>query len=202
MIGDIPAHQLIPATPFTNISLDLLGPYTIRGMVNKRSAMKIWGLIIVCQNTRAVKLMPVAGYNTANFLLAFNKFIADHGTPARVVSDLGTQLEKTSKQLKMKVVSSPTDINWDEIKGTVAKSGIEWTLVQPGCQWRNGIAERQVATLKQSLSHVIATRQDINWVEIETFMAQAANITTQRPLGARSFSETTDISHHRFTPRP
>ena len=99
LMADIPKHQLVPCPPFTNISLDFLGPYKVRGLGNQRARIKVYGLVVVCQNVRAVKLLAVPGYDTYSFLLAYARFTADHGPPARVVSDRGTQLVKAGKMV-------------------------------------------------------------------------------------------------------
>jgi hypothetical protein len=71
LMSDIPEHQLLPCPPFTNISLDFLGPFKVRGLGNQRARIKVYGLVIVCQNVRAVKLLAVPGYDTHSFLLAY-----------------------------------------------------------------------------------------------------------------------------------
>ena len=74
---------------FTHVSIYFLGPYEVRGVANKHAKVKVYGLVIVCQNTRAVKLLAVPGYDTYSFLLAYVRFTSDHGSPRLVVSDLG-----------------------------------------------------------------------------------------------------------------
>ena len=70
-MADIPAHQLKPCPPFTYISLDFAGPYKVKAMGNSRAYVKSWGLVIVCQNTRAIRMYATAGYSTDDFLTAF-----------------------------------------------------------------------------------------------------------------------------------
>ena len=94
LMADLPLHQTVPCPPFTHVSLDFLGPYLVRGLGNQRARIKVYGLVIVCQNVRAVKLYAVPGYDTYSFLLAYTRFVADHNAPALVVSDRGSQLVK------------------------------------------------------------------------------------------------------------
>ena len=54
IMSDIPDHQLVPCPPFTFISVDFAGPYRAKAMGNSRSFIKTWGLVIICQNTRAI----------------------------------------------------------------------------------------------------------------------------------------------------
>ena len=100
VMGDIPEHQLMPCYTFTNVSLDFLGPLKVKGLANQRARIKVYGLLILCQNTRALKLLPVPGYDTGSFLMAYIHFTSNYGNPALVVSDRGTQLMKASKTVE------------------------------------------------------------------------------------------------------
>merc|ERR1712082_94602 len=100
LMSDVPEHQLTPCPPFTNILVDFLGPYKVRGLGNQRARVKVYGLVVVCQNIRAVDLLVVPGYDTYSFLLTFSRFTSNFGNPALVVSDRGTQLMKDSKTVE------------------------------------------------------------------------------------------------------
>ena len=134
MMADIPRHQLIPCSPFTHVSIDFLGPYEVRGVANKRAKVKVFGLVIVCQNTRAVKLMAVPGYDTYSFLLAYVRFTSDHGSPRLVVSDRGTQLVRAGKMINEKV-DHVSRWDWKTIKDlqpSLGRSGFSWKLAASG----------------------------------------------------------------------
>ena len=94
LMADIPAHQLRPCPPFTHVSLDFAGPFSARAMGNSRAKVKIWGLVLVCQNSRAVKMLATAGYSTDDFITAYRRFTANFGNPSLVITDAGTQLKK------------------------------------------------------------------------------------------------------------
>ena len=141
LMADIPEHQLYPCPPFTYISLDFAGPYQARAMGNSRANIKCWGLVIICQNTRAVKMLATAGYSTDDFLTCYHRFTANHGCPLLVVSDAGSQLRKAGTVVEK---GDPAGLDWQRIVEGAAKSGTEWKCVEPGCQWRNGLAESAV----------------------------------------------------------
>ena len=66
-------HQLrVPSPPFTNIGIDLLGPIVVKAMVNKGARMKVWVVLFVCLNIKAISMELVPGYSTNDFLLAFS----------------------------------------------------------------------------------------------------------------------------------
>ena len=188
LMAEIPDHQLKPCPPFTNISLDFMGPFTAKGLGNQRARIKVYGLVIVCQNTRAVKLLTVPGYDTGSFLLAYKKFTNEFGTPEKIVSDQGSQLVKAGKILAVQE-SDLDKLDWKKIEEMTAKSGATWTFVEAGCQWRNGLVERQVKTLKTTLKNVLDFGQNLNIMELDTLFSSAAYIVNQRPLAVEQFNQ-------------
>ena len=45
VMADLPPHQLTPCSPFTNVSCDYMGPYKVKGIVNPRMKLKIYGAV-------------------------------------------------------------------------------------------------------------------------------------------------------------
>ena len=76
VMGKIPPERLRPAPAWSYSSLDLFGPFEIRGEANKRSRAKGYGVILNCLLSRAVHLEIVTDYGTDAFLLAIRRFIA------------------------------------------------------------------------------------------------------------------------------
>ena len=105
-MADIPEHQLYPCPPFSFVSLDFAGPFEAKAMGNSQAVIKVWGLVLVCQNTRAVKMLATAGYSTDDFLTAFTRFTSNNGNPLLVVSDAGSQLVKAGKVIERSDPSS------------------------------------------------------------------------------------------------
>ena len=68
-MGDLPKRKLDVCPPFTNVTLDLAGPITVKAMVSSRATMKVWPLVIVCLNTGAVSLLLMHKYGAEAFLL-------------------------------------------------------------------------------------------------------------------------------------
>ena len=186
LMGKIPEHQLQPCPPFTFISLDFAGPYQARAMGNSRAHIKLWGLVLICQNTRAIKMYATAGYSTDDFLTAYHRFTANHGNPVLVVSDAGTQLRKAGQVIEK---GDPASLDWNKIVQGAAKNGTEWKCIEPGCQWRNGLAEAAVKLVKSTLALTLASQASLNYAELDTLFSSVANIVNQRPIGLRSQNE-------------
>jgi len=193
-MSDIPLHQLTPCPPFSFISLDFAGPYKAKAMGNSRTYIKLWGLVIICQNTRAVKMMATAGYSTDDFLTTFRRFTANFGNPLLVVSDAGTQLRKAGQVIQQ---GDPSTLDWNRIMEGAAKNGTKWRCVEPGCQWRNGLAEAAVKLLKSSLQFTLSSQTTLNYAELDTVFSVFAEIINQWPIAIKSY---TDDDSHAITP--
>ena len=77
----------IPCPSFSNIAVDLAGPYQVFSMLKRRGTrkssgtMKVWALLAVCLNTRALRIYLVPGYSTEDFLVSWAELEADCGIP-------------------------------------------------------------------------------------------------------------------------
>ena len=99
-MAPLPRQLTIPCLVWTNVGLDLKGPFVVEKMGSGKTTkgnvgtFKCWGLIILCINTKskAVKLFVVCGYSTEEFMLAYEQFTSDHGHPVYVHYDWGSQL--------------------------------------------------------------------------------------------------------------
>ena len=186
LMADIPEHQLVPCPPFSYVSLDFAGPYLARAMGNSRAQIKVWALVLICQNTRAVKIYATAGYSTDDFLLAYRRFTSNHGNPLLVVTDAGSQLVKAGR-----IIDQQKNINldWTQIKEKAAKNGTDWKTIEPGCQWRNGLAEAAVKVVKSTLEHTLINQRTLNYAEMDTMFSSIADIVNRRPIAVQGYTE-------------
>ena len=79
--------------------VDLAGPFVCkREGASRRTrrnpgTMKVWAVLFVCLQVKAVKIYLVGGLHTEDFLLAWDSFVADHGQPAVVSKNLSLALQ-------------------------------------------------------------------------------------------------------------
>ena len=106
--------------------------------------MKVWAVLVMCLNTRALKIYLAAGYGTQDFLIAWEEFESDCGVPRRVHSDRGSQLVGAASTME------GPDYDWDAISAR-NKGQTVWTFCPSGAQWRNGAIESFVKRFKWSL---------------------------------------------------
>lgn len=91
IMENLPSERTEIVRPFTNSSVDLAGPFTVR-CTNHRSPkyIKHYVAFFVCLVTRAVHLESVADLTTEAFFAAFQRFIVGRGVSAVMWSDNAT----------------------------------------------------------------------------------------------------------------
>ena len=192
LMANIKEESLTVCRPWTYISLDFCGPYRVKGAVNKRAKMKCWIVVYCCRSTKAVCLMATCGYDTASFLLKHEEFVANHGAPASIVSDRGSQLVSAGKVLAENTSKaeqeSPGRWSWKEI--TAKNSASSWQFVPVGSQHFNGLPESTVKVLKKSLSLALHPGVELSYPELITLLAKISYSINARPLGLSTTSNT------------
>ena len=176
----IPAILQVPCPPFTNIGVDLSGPFSVKSMTNKRATMKVWVVIFLCLNTKAISMELSPGYSTDDFLIAYSSHVSVRGTPTFVHSDRGSQLVAAHKD----ICDDPLQYNWDVIASSTASQGTAWKFAPAGGQWRNGAAESFVKKFKLSFLHLYRETK-FNYAELACAVKRISNILNDRPVSVQ-----------------
>jgi hypothetical protein len=177
-MGQLPEERTKPVPQWSYISLDLFGPYPIRGEVNKRTRSRGYGVIINCLLTRAVHLDVVCDYGTASFLMALRRFMSIRGCPMKVYSDRGTQLRAADKEIKEIVAS----LDEDALTEFSSNHSFDWEFCSPNAPWQNGCSESLIKSVKKSLKIAIGN-QALTYSEFQTVLMECANLINDRPIG-------------------
>jgi hypothetical protein len=178
VMGQLPEERTKPVPQWSYISLDLFGPYPIRGEVNKRTRSRGYGVIINCLLTRAVHLDVVCDYGTASFLMALRRFMSIRGCPMKVYSDRGTQLRAADKEIKEIVAS----LDEDALTEFSSNHSFDWEFCSPNAPWQNGCSESLIKSVKKSLKIAIGN-QALTYSEFQTVLMECANLINDRPIG-------------------
>ena len=173
LMAKLKEESLSVCRPWSFVSIDFAGPVKVKGAVNSRAKMKCWIVVYVCRSTKAVCLLATCGYDTASFLLKHEEFVANHGAPASIVSDRGSQLVSAGRVLAEKESlsesESPGKWNWQKI--TSSNSASTWQFVPIGSQHFNGLPEATVKVFKMSLSLALNPGVELNYPELITLLA-------------------------------
>ena len=130
-MAELPSVLGVPCPAFSNVAVDLAGPFQVSSMLKRRGTrrgqgtMKVWGVLVMCLNTRALRIYLAPGYSTDDFLLAWAEFVSDSGVPRWVHSDRGTQLVSAAG-----TIEAP-DYDWDIISAQGGGQTV-WTFCPSG----------------------------------------------------------------------
>ena len=178
IMGKLPAERLNPAPAWSYVSIDLFGPYSIRGEANKRTRSRGYGVIFNCLLTRAVHLDVVCDYSTNSFLMALRRFISLRGCPVKMFSDRGTQLRAADKELK----EAAAGLDESVLTEFSCNNAFEWEFCSPDAPWQNGCSEGLIKSVKKALKITIG-EQVLTYTEFQTVLLECANLINERPIG-------------------
>jgi hypothetical protein len=142
--------------------------------------MKVWAVIFICLQVKAVKIYMAGGLNTEDFLLVWDSFVADFGQPLVAYSD--TNLVSAAKEGGDKG-GDLLRYDWDSIE-SYNKGKTVWEFHPAGSQFRNGAVEYFVKKFKRSLKHKFADKL-MFLLELQASFKVIASILNSRPIYAR-----------------
>jgi len=177
-MGQLPVERTKPTPAWSYVSLDLFGPYAIKGETNKRSRSKGYAVIFNCLLCRAVHIDISTDYSTASFLLVLRRFMSIRGKPIKIWSDRGSQLRAADKELKEIVAG----LNEKELIEFGGNNSFEWEFTSPSAPWQNGCSEALIKSVKRSLKISIGS-QVFSFSEMQTILFETASLVNERPIG-------------------
>ena len=184
----LPPFLSVPSPCFSYVAVDLAGPFICKkeggSKVTRRNSgtVKVWAVIFVCLQVKAVKIYLAGGLNTEDYLLVWDSFVADYGQPMVAYSDRGTNLVSAAKEGGDKGGDLPK-YDWDRIED-YNKGKTVWEFHPAGSQFRNGAVESFVKKFKRSLKHKFAEKL-MFMLELQASFKVVASILNSRPIYAR-----------------
>ena len=178
---------------FNKIAVDYFGPFWCKPPKYKETRgtkfYKIYGMAVLCQQTRAVKFYPVEGYDTKSFLTTFEIHCSVHGCPSYVLSDPMSTFISGAKIVGPDVNNpkpdEPEDPKQSEFETTLQrKYEINWDFIPPGSQWRDP-AERSIKSLKTMMQTIFNTEHNKSVLTINEYwsiFSQCSEILNRRPI--------------------
>ena len=100
--------------------------------MNKRSSLKVLGMIIVDRNSGALHVDIVMDYSASETIKTLRRFASLRGWPTRIFSDPGSQLESSSGKLGSWFQSMQEQL------GNFAADKFEWVVSPANSPWRQG----------------------------------------------------------------
>ena len=178
LMGKLPEARLKPAPAFNKVMLDLFGPYTVRGEVQKRTNGKAYGVIFTDLAMRAVHIEAVFGYDTEAFLLALSRFVSVRGWPEVIYSDPGSQLVGAERELK----EAWKSVVRQSLHKKGADNGLTWVFGPADAPWYQGAVESMVKGAKRAIKFAV-NNQRLSASEFLTVCSEVSNLLNERPIG-------------------
>ncbi|XP_040207447.1 uncharacterized protein LOC120937947 isoform X1 [Rana temporaria] len=180
-MANLPYDRLSTDPPFTNVGLDVFGPWpvVVRQTRGGRAHGKRWAIMFTCLSIRAVHIEVIESMDTPCFINAFRRFIAIRGPVKHIRSDRGTNFVGAARELQL---SSNLDVN--NIERYLSERGCTWTFNPPHSSHMGGAWERMIGIARRILDSIFLQEgsSKLTHESLTTFMAEVSAIINARPL--------------------
>ena len=183
--GYIGTERPMDGSAFNHIAMDYFGPYKAKtpkgrdGQTRSTRHYKIWGMAILCQQTRSVAIYPVEGYDVKSFMTAFSIHCDLRGTPTSILSDPMSAFKGASKTIEKKI-----DINLYQ-KELQSTFNVDWKFIPAASQHRDP-AEAQIKCIKSMMKCISSHGEQpvLSLNEYWLLFSNMAEILNRRPISA------------------
>ncbi|XP_033121877.1 uncharacterized protein LOC117120885 [Anneissia japonica] len=181
IMADLPQDRIEPGPPFTNVGLDVFGPWLINARKTRGSSVnkKRWGVIFTCLASRAIHIEIVESMDTSAFICALRRFIAIRGPIALLRCDRGTNFIGAESELDQAL----SEIDQDIVSRHLTDKGCQLEFNPLHSSHFGGVWERQIRTVRQVFNAMmleLGPRQLTH--ELLTTLAEASAIVNSRPI--------------------
>ena len=182
LMADLPPERVTQAPPFTNVGIDVFGPWPVVTRRTRGGAAKSkrWAVIFTCLAIRAVHIEVIDSLDTSSFINALRRFSAIRGPVKQLSCDCGTNFVGARNELK----TAQEEMNRDDLKAYLESNGCEWVFNPPHASHAGGAWERMIGIARRILNAMLAelpTRHLTHDV-LSTLMAEITAIINNRPL--------------------
>ena len=167
-----PSSRVKLSVPFAHTGVDYTGHYYIRD--DQGGKVKVYILIFTCFNTRAVHLEAVSSMSTAEFILAFVRFVNRYGISLAIYSDNAKSFLQAGGLIQNLLSSS-------EFEEKFRTASISHKTIPVYAAWYGAVWERMIKTVKESFAKVIG-RYTPSHSEFVTVLSDVQKVLNNRPL--------------------
>ena len=167
-MADLPADRLELSPPFTNVGVDVFGPWEVmtrrtRGGI---ASSKRWAVMFSCLSTRAVHIEVVEEMSTSSFINALRRLYALRGPAKTLRSDCGSNFKGFANL------------------SYLAQNGTTWIFNPPHASHMGGSWERMIGIARRIFNAMMLQMSNprLTHEVLVTFMAEVCAIMNARPL--------------------
>ncbi len=180
-MASLPSDRMCTDPPFTNIGLDVFGPWSIHVRRTRGGLAhdKRWAVIFTCLSVRAVHIELIESLDTSSFINALRRFLAFRGPIKQIRSDRGTNLIGACKELQI-----PSNIDDKSVQKYLVEHGCSWIFNPPHASHMGGSWERMIGMARKILDSMFLQlgHMKLTHEVLTTFMAVVTAIINARPL--------------------
>ncbi|XP_054915813.1 uncharacterized protein LOC129379188 [Poeciliopsis prolifica] len=180
-MADLPADRLSTEPPFSNIGLDVFGPWSVSARRTRggHAESKRWAILFTCLSVRAIHIEVIESLDTSSFINGLRRFLAIRGPVKHIRSDRGTNFIGASK-----VLGIPSNIDETSVQGFLSDHDCTWTFNSPHSSHMGGVWERMIGVTRRILDSMFLQMgtSKLTHEVLVTFMAEVAAIVNNRPL--------------------
>ena len=181
-MADLPTDRTETPPPFTNVGLDVFGPWIIQTRKLRGGALnsKRWGLVFTCLNSRAVHIEVLESMDTSAFICALRQFLSIRGPVVRIRCDCGSNFIGAKSELEQAL----HDMDEGPLKAYLTDQGCEWCFNPPHASHFGGVWERQIGTIRRVLDAILLElgKPQLTHELLTTLLAEVAAIVNARPI--------------------
>ncbi|XP_061891197.1 uncharacterized protein LOC133641474 isoform X1 [Entelurus aequoreus] len=180
-MADLPADRLSTEPPFTNVGLDVFGPWTVSARRTRGGLAqdKRWAVLFTCMSVRAVHIEVIESLDTSCFINALRRFLAIRGPVKLIRSDRGTNFISACKELKI-----PSNIDNTSVEKFLSDQDCRWMFNVPHASHMGGPWERMIGVARRILDAMFLQlgTSKLTHEGLSTLMAEVTAIINARPL--------------------
>lgn len=180
-MADLPPDRLSMEPPFSNIGLDVFGPWSVTARQTRggHAERKRWAILFTCLSVRAIHIEVIESLDTSSFINGLRRFLAIRGPVRHIRSDRGTHFIEASK-----VLGIPSNIDGESVKRFILDHGCSWTFNTPHSSHMGGVWERMIGVTRRILDSMFLQMgsSKLTHEVLTTFMAEVTAIVNNRPL--------------------
>ena len=181
-MADLPKDRLEVAPPFTNVGLDVFGPWTICTRRTRSSAVnsKRWGVVFTCLSSRAIHIEVIESMDSSAFICALRRFFALREPTKIIRCHRGTNFVGGKEELN----DAPEKTAMKHIESYGKTQDCDWIFNPPHASHFGGVWERQVRTIGRVLDAMFLElgSSQITHELLVTLMAEVTAIVNARPI--------------------
>ena len=186
VMADLPVDRVTATPPFTNVGMDIFGPWTIvtRKTRGGTSDSKRWAVLFTCLYSRAIHVEVIESMDTCAFISAYRRFVAIRGPVSKLRCDRGTNFVGAKNELD----EAFDRMDREQVVSYLTSQRCQWVFNPPHASHFGGVWERQIGTVRRVLDAMFLQlgKHQLTHEILVTFMAEACAIVNSRPLGTVS----------------